>query len=83
MAPFPSINGVTVVMLPPEGYIVNFDHPQRRHQLESYIISAIGIALAFLFFLQYLYVKFWILRKPDGETGKENVYICRDIVVAK
>ncbi|KAH7251603.1 hypothetical protein BKA59DRAFT_492075 [Fusarium tricinctum] len=69
MAPFPTVNGVTVVMLPPEGYIVNFDHPQRRHQMESYIISAVGIALAFLFVFQYLYVKFWILRKPDGETG--------------
>jgi hypothetical protein len=83
MAPFPTVNGVTVVMLPPEGYIVNFDHPQRRHQMESYIISGVGIVLAFLFVFQYLYVKFWILRKPDGETGKDNVHICRNLVVAK
>ncbi|KAM0232664.1 hypothetical protein ACHAP5_010671 [Fusarium lateritium] len=69
MAPFPTVNGVTVVMLPPEGYVVNFDHPQRRHQMESYIISGVGIALASLFVFQYLYVKFWILRKPDGETA--------------
>ncbi|KAF4992244.1 hypothetical protein FGRMN_7274 [Fusarium graminum] len=69
MPPFPTVNGVTVAVLPPEGYIVDFDHPQRRYHMESYVVSGTGMALAFLFVLQYLYVKLWVLRKPDGETA--------------
>ncbi|KAF5665137.1 integral membrane protein PTH11 [Fusarium heterosporum] len=69
MPPFPTVNGVTVAVLPPEGYVVDFDHPQRRYYMESYVVSGIGITLAFLFVLQYLYVKLWVLRKPDGETA--------------
>ncbi|KAJ9424686.1 hypothetical protein QL093DRAFT_1224683 [Fusarium oxysporum] len=70
MSAFPIVDGVTVAIPPPEGYVVNFDHPLQRHAIESYVISGIGTALAFLFFFQYLYVKLWVLRKPDGETGK-------------
>ncbi|KAH7209797.1 hypothetical protein DER44DRAFT_809455 [Fusarium oxysporum] len=69
MSAFPIVDGVTVAIPPPEGYVVNFDHPLQRHAIESYVISGIGTALAFLFFFQYLYVKLWVLRKPDGETG--------------
>ncbi|CVL06014.1 related to integral membrane protein PTH11 [Fusarium mangiferae] len=69
MSAFPIVDGVTVAIPPPEGYEVNFDHPLQRHAIESYVISGIGTALAFLFFLQYLYVKLWVLRKPDGETA--------------
>ncbi|KAJ4009366.1 hypothetical protein NW752_009668 [Fusarium irregulare] len=69
MSPFPIINGVPVAIPPPDGYVVNFEHPQRRHEMEAYTASGVGIFLAFLFVLQYLYVKLWVLRKPDGETG--------------
>ncbi|KAF5690999.1 integral membrane protein PTH11 [Fusarium circinatum] len=69
MSVFPIVDGVTVAIPPPDGYVVNFDHPLQRHAIESYVISGIGTALAFLFFLQYLYVKLWVLRKPDGETA--------------
>ncbi|KAF4454022.1 hypothetical protein F53441_3406 [Fusarium austroafricanum] len=68
-SPFPTVNGVPVVMLPPKGYVVNFDHPVRRHVMEAYVISGIGIALALLFFFQFLYVKLWVMRRPDGETA--------------
>ncbi|KAF5619825.1 integral membrane protein PTH11 [Fusarium tjaetaba] len=68
MSAFPIVDGVTVAIPPPEDYVVNFDHPLQRHAIESYVISGIGTALAFLFFLQYLYVKLWVSRKPDGET---------------
>ncbi|KAF4983938.1 hypothetical protein FZEAL_763 [Fusarium zealandicum] len=69
MPDFPYINGIQVAVPPPEGYTVDFDHPQRQHETESYVVSGIGMALALLFFLQFLYVKVWILRKPDGETA--------------
>ncbi|WKT43454.1 hypothetical protein QSH57_008290 [Fusarium oxysporum f. sp. vasinfectum] len=69
MSAFPIVDGVTVAIPPPEGYVVNFDHPLQRHAIESYVISGIGTALSFLFFFQYLYVKLWVLRKPDGETA--------------
>ncbi|KAI1036662.1 hypothetical protein LB503_003213 [Fusarium chuoi] len=69
MSAFPIVDGVTVAIPPPEGYVVNFEHPLQRHAIESYVISGIGTTLSFLFFFQYLYVKLWVLRKPDGETG--------------
>jgi hypothetical protein len=53
--------------------VVNFEHPQRRHEMEAYTASGVGIFLAFLFILQYLYVKLWVVRKPDAETGKELI----------
>ncbi|RGP71634.1 hypothetical protein FLONG3_7069 [Fusarium longipes] len=69
MSVFPVINGVRVAISPPEGYVVNFEHPQRRHEVEAYTASGVGMGLAFLFVLQYLYVKLWVLRKPDWETA--------------
>ncbi|RGP73804.1 hypothetical protein FSPOR_1498 [Fusarium sporotrichioides] len=65
----PVINGVLVAILPPEGYVVNFEHPQRRHEIEAYVASSVGMGIAFFFVLQYLYVKVWILRKLELETG--------------
>jgi hypothetical protein len=56
--------------------VVNFEHPQRRHEMEAYTASGVGMGLAFLFVLQYLYVKLWILRKPDWETGKDFIFSC-------
>ncbi|GKU00284.1 integral membrane protein [Fusarium langsethiae] len=65
----PVINGVLVAIPPPEGYVVNFERPQRRHEIEAYVASSVGMGIAFLFVLQYLYVKVWILRKLEFETG--------------
>ncbi|CEI39628.1 hypothetical protein FVEN_g1915 [Fusarium venenatum] len=65
----PVVNGVPVAIPPPKGYVVNFDHPQRRHEIEAYVASSVGMGIAFLFVLQYLYVKVWILRKLELETA--------------
>jgi hypothetical protein len=70
----PVINGVPVAIPPPEGYVVNFEHPQRRHEIEAYVASSVGMGVAFFFVLQYLYVKVWILRKLELETGKDFIY---------
>lgn len=72
MGNFPVVDGVTVFMAAPDGYKVDLNHPERRHVLESYIICGFGLVLAFLFFIQFLYVKLRLLRKPDGEVGMDN-----------
>lgn len=69
MPEFPVIHGVTVAVAPPDGYDVDFEHPKRRHEIESYVVSGLGMAIAALFFLQFMYVKLGLLRKADGETG--------------
>lgn len=66
------MDGVTVFMAAPDGYKVDLNHPERRHVLESYIICGFGLVLAFLFFIQFLYVKLSLLRRPDGEVGMDN-----------
>ncbi|KAH7166322.1 hypothetical protein EDB81DRAFT_640555 [Dactylonectria macrodidyma] len=68
MDDFPVVDGVTVLIAPPAGYLVDFDNPQRRDVLAAYVACGIGSLLSFFFFTQYLYVKLWLLRKPDGET---------------
>lgn len=70
---FPVVDGVTVFMAAPDGYEVDFDHPKRRLELEAYIVCGVGLLLALFFFVQFLYVKVWVLRRLDGEAGKEIV----------
>lgn len=56
------VNGVPVAIPPPEGYVVDFDNPQRQSHIATYCIVGIGNFLAFTFLLQRLYVQ-WIVRK--------------------
>lgn len=51
------VNGVPVAIPPPEGYVVDFDHPKRQSVLASYLISGIGLTISTAFMLQRLYVK--------------------------
>lgn len=69
MQDFPVVHGVTVAVAPPDDYDVDFEHPKRRHEIESYVVSGLGMAIAALFFFQFMYVKLGLLRKADGETG--------------
>ncbi|KAK7417815.1 hypothetical protein QQX98_004289 [Neonectria punicea] len=69
MDKFPVVDGVTVFMAAPDGYEVDFDHPKRRLELEAYIVCGVGLVLALFFFVQFLYVKVWVLRRLDGEAG--------------
>lgn len=72
MGNFPVVDGVTVFMAAPEGYKVDLNRPERRHVLESYIICGFGLVLAFLFLIQFRYVKLSLLPRPDGEVGMDN-----------
>ncbi|KAH8655957.1 hypothetical protein BGZ61DRAFT_500366 [Ilyonectria robusta] len=69
MGNFPVVDGVTVFMAAPEGYKVDLNRPERRHVLESYIICGFGLVLAFLFLIQFRYVKLSLLPRPDGEVA--------------
>ncbi|KAL6401698.1 hypothetical protein AUP68_15576 [Ilyonectria robusta] len=56
-------------MAAPEGYKVDLNRPERRHVLESYIMCGFGLVLAFLFLIQFRYVKLSLLPRPDGEVA--------------
>lgn len=53
----PVINGVVTVLAAPEGYAVDFDHPQRQGVPQAYYVAGFGTAISLLFFAQRLYVK--------------------------
>ncbi|VTO83655.1 unnamed protein product [Fusarium graminearum] len=59
--PYPVTNGVTTFLPPPEGYVVDFDNPQKQDAIEHYLVCAILGPIAFLFLVQRLYTKYFIL----------------------
>ncbi|KAM0430954.1 hypothetical protein ACHAPT_005588 [Fusarium lateritium] len=68
MPNFPVVDGVEVLIPPPQGYVVDFEHPKQQCALAAYILWGTGTFMATLFFIQYLYVKLWLTRKWDVET---------------
>ncbi|RSL76478.1 hypothetical protein CEP51_009934 [Fusarium floridanum] len=68
MSNFPVVDGVSVLIPPPQGYVVNFKNPKQQCALAAYILWGSGTFVATLFFIQYLYVKLWLIRKWDVET---------------
>jgi hypothetical protein len=64
------IDGVTVLLPPPEGYVVNFAHPQRQADVATYWVAGVENVLAILFLAQRLYTKMFLsggLGVDDGE----------------
>ncbi|KAH7354252.1 hypothetical protein B0T11DRAFT_342368 [Plectosphaerella cucumerina] len=57
------VNGVLVAIPPPEGYVVDFDNPQRNSVLTTYVVATVGMVLAAAFVAQRLYVKAFIRNK--------------------
>ncbi|KAL6409559.1 integral membrane protein [Ilyonectria robusta] len=53
----PVTNGVETVLAALEGYVVDFDHPQRQGVPQAYYVAGFGTAISLLFFAQRLYVK--------------------------
>ncbi|KAM0331306.1 hypothetical protein ACHAQA_002976 [Verticillium albo-atrum] len=60
MAEFPTTNGVQTIVPPPEGYVVDFEHPQQQKVLEHYLIFGILGPLAFVALLQRYYTKIFL-----------------------
>ncbi|KAH8883714.1 hypothetical protein GQ53DRAFT_663278 [Thozetella sp. PMI_491] len=69
---YPVTNGVTTLVSPPEGYVVDFNHPQSQHAIDHYLIFAIGGFLAFLTLVQRFYTKHFLsggLGVDDGSIS--------------
>ncbi|KAH8654702.1 hypothetical protein BGZ61DRAFT_319800, partial [Ilyonectria robusta] len=56
----PITNGVETLLAAPDGYVVDFNHPQRQGIPQAYYIAGFGSAIALLFFAQRLYVKLFL-----------------------
>ncbi|KAL0929829.1 uncharacterized protein CTRU02_215259 [Colletotrichum truncatum] len=53
----PIINGVTILLPAPDGYIVDFQNPQRQAVPEAYWVAGIGTSLSLLLMAQRVYTK--------------------------
>lgn len=65
----PVINGVVTVLPAPEGYVVDFDNPQRAGVPEAYWVAGVGTFFSVLFMGQRLYTKIFLatgLKLDDG-----------------
>ncbi|KAF4962843.1 hypothetical protein FSARC_9086 [Fusarium sarcochroum] len=65
------INGTLVAVAPPEGYVVDFDNPLRNSVMGTYVVSGIGMSLAFFFIVQRLFVKIFV----RGNFGIDDVLL--------
>ncbi|KAM0327989.1 hypothetical protein ACHAQA_005388 [Verticillium albo-atrum] len=54
---FPVTNGVTTVIAPPDGYVVDFENPQQQNVLDHYFIFGVLGSLALVCLTQRLYTK--------------------------
>ncbi|EOA90941.1 uncharacterized protein SETTUDRAFT_102236 [Exserohilum turcica Et28A] len=59
----PNVNGTITIMPPPEGYVVNFENPQRRLTTASYTLFIVENILALLFLAQRLYTKIHLMKQ--------------------
>lgn len=69
MASFPKIDGVEVFRLPPEGYVVDFDHPKQQKRLDHFLIFGIGGPLALIALLQRYYTKIFLSKGLQVDDG--------------
>ncbi|KAI0596914.1 hypothetical protein F4775DRAFT_562414 [Biscogniauxia sp. FL1348] len=61
------VDGVPVLVPPPEGYTVDFDHPRRNLVPEIYYISGAGLLLSSVFVAQRVYTKVFVSKKVQAE----------------
>lgn len=65
MTSYPVVDGVEVLLAPPDGWAVNFTNPTRNYLTQRQIKWAFGIEypIATLFLLQRVYVSLFLVRK--------------------
>lgn len=73
MATFPVVDGVEVIRLPPDGYVVDFAHPQQQKVLDHYLVFGIGGPLAFIALLQRYYTKIFLSKGLQVDDGTLNL----------
>jgi hypothetical protein len=76
---FPVVNGVTTVMPAPEGYVVDFENPQRQFDVEHYAIFAGLGTLAMLFLVQRVYTKIFIAGGMQVDDSKSVWVVLCDL----
>lgn len=71
---FPVVDGVQVLVAPPEGYEVNFAHPFKDTATinSSYWAFSIEFFVALLFFSQRVYTASFVLRKWRSDDCKSR-----------
>ncbi|KAJ4364604.1 hypothetical protein N0V83_009200 [Neocucurbitaria cava] len=57
-----NVNGTITMLPPPDGYVVNFENPQRRLVTETYILFIVENILAIIFLVQRLFTKTRLMR---------------------
>lgn len=75
MASFPVTNGVTTFLPPPEGYEVDFEHPQQHYQLDHFLIFGLLGFLALFCLIQRLYTKHFI---AGGLKADDCMFRCEN-----
>jgi hypothetical protein len=63
------INGTLVLVPPPSGYSVNFENPQRQLQTQVYTVFVVENLFAFIFLIQRLYTKIFLMKLFQIEDG--------------
>ncbi|KAK8044185.1 Satratoxin biosynthesis SC1 cluster protein 4 [Apiospora rasikravindrae] len=61
---------------PPEGYEVNFEHPQRRADVQTYWCFGVGNLLALIFLAQRFYTKLRIVKSFQLDDGLATQLLC-------
>ncbi|KAI0017938.1 hypothetical protein F4780DRAFT_781792 [Xylariomycetidae sp. FL0641] len=61
------VNGVEVIMPPPEGYVVDFENPSQIGRTEIFAVAITENIIAFLFLLQRLYTKLFIVGRFEAD----------------
>lgn len=62
-------NYIPTVLEAPDGYVVDFDNPQRIAVPEAYYVTAVTTFLGVLMIAQRLYTKIFIVRKVQLDDG--------------
>ena len=77
MADFPVTDGVKTFLPPPEGYVVDFAHPQSRKKVDHYVIFGLMGPIALFCLAQRLYSKQFLasgLKIDDGRSDERRIW---------
>lgn len=64
-----NVNGTITMLPPPDGYVVNFENPQRRLVTGTYILFIVENILAIIFLVQRLFTKTRLMRVFQVDDG--------------
>lgn len=68
-------DGVLTLLPAPDGYVVDFDNPQRQATHEAYWVASVGNVVALLFLMQKLYTKIHLDKRFQTDDSEILPYI--------